>query len=82
MSLRCPHCKSTNVRRSSRTGGGIVVRLRLFSRYRCRDCNAVFRGVGENIYLIATIIGLMMLPLIVWFTIMAFSEGGLGRLWR
>ena len=82
MSSRCPHCKSTNVRRSARSGGGILVLFHLLSPYRCRDCGVVFRRINENLYLIAAIIGLVMLPLIVWFTFMGFTEGGIGRLWR
>jgi hypothetical protein len=53
---KCPSCRSANVRRSSYHGLGALTKLGLFSPYRCRECNAHFRVVSRNIYVISAVI--------------------------
>lgn len=51
-SLRCPSCRSDNVRRSGHHRGGALRRL-LLSDYRCRECNTCFSRLDVGIFVLA-----------------------------
>ena len=74
MFRECPSCGSTNVRRSSFHGAGVLTTYAIFSPYRCRECRTHFRVVSKKFYGYVGVIGLAMLPpLLVYLIYAAFS---------
>ena len=61
MYKQCPNCKGLGVRRVSRRGGDILVRLRVYSPYRCEDCSSDFRKIGARFRNFSIVIGVTVL---------------------
>src|SRR6266446_2540983 len=75
MFIRCPNCKSFDVRRSSVRALGAATKPKLRSPYRCRDCGARFWVISKRAFYLAGVAGIAIVAgAVAWNVVGALDE--------